>query len=55
MQFQMFLVDFKFNLKSEGVIYYEPILHAIIGNVRKNLLTIANAMPVLLFSVLRQY
>ncbi len=46
---------FCYFLKSVGVIYYEPTLHAIIGNARKNLLTIANAMPALLFSVLRQY
>ncbi len=32
--------------------YYEPILHAIIGNARKNLLIITNAMSALLFSVL---
>jgi len=42
-------------LKSAGVIYYESMLHATIWNARKNLLTIANAKPALLFSVLCYY
>ncbi len=48
----IFLIS-KYTLNPQGIIYYEPILYAIIGNARKNLLTIANAMPALFSSVLR--
>ena len=46
---------FAYNLKSASIFYYKAKLHATIGNARKNLLIISNAMLALLFSVLYQY